>query len=197
MDSPHRSGPYRHRDLLGVNKIPLSPQRLRPDISSLLPLEDRIRRWISKQASEEVADRFYPWIQGTLHDLGYGLEEPVSETTFKDVIAALRKADLDPSRMEHALQEARRAQEADLSSLEWIREVQSRAFTDNIAQKSVERARRRLTASGDDAKVSLQSTPSAEQIFIFFLIWEEMGGTSDFAAIREAHRREKGRPPSN
>lgn len=197
MDSPHRSGPYRHRDLLGVNKIPLSPQRLRPDISSLLPLEDRIRRWISKQASEEVADRFYPWIQGTLHDLGYGLEEPVSETTFKDVIAALRKADLDPSRMEHALQEARRAQEADLSSLEWIREVQSRAFTDNIAQKSVERARRRLTASGDDAKVSLQSTPSAEQIFIFFLIWEEMGGTFDFAAIREAHRREKGRPPSN
>jgi len=174
-----------------------SPPKPPAAISSELSLEDRVRHWISKHASEEVADRFYPWVQETLQDLGCDPEEPVSEATFHDVVAALREADIDPSRMEHALREARRAQEEDLSTLQWIREVQSRAFTDEMAQKSFERAHRRLSASDDDPEDSLHSPPSAEQIFVFFLIWEEMGGTSTFATIREAHRREEGSPPSN
>lgn len=169
----------------------------RTDISFLLSLEDRIRRWISKQTSEEVADRFYPWVRGTLQDLGQDLEEPVSDKTFEGVKAALREADVTPSRMEHALEEARRAREQDLSTLEWIRKVQSRAFTSEMAQKSIGRAERRLKASSDDTEVSLQSPPSAEQIFVFFLIWEEMGGTTTFATIREVHRREEGIPPAN
>lgn len=189
---------YRQNDPSGARptSVVFSPDAP-TTISSKPPLNARLHQWIVQQSSEEIADRFYPWVQETLQDLEYDLEEPASDETFRRVKAALRRADITPSRMAQAVEEAQRAADEDLSTLKWIREVQGRAFSEELAEKTVRLAERQLTATPESSKTDLQAPPSAERIFVFFLVWEEMGGTSTFAALREAMRQGRGRPPSN
>lgn len=166
-------------------------------ISSEPSLNERLHQWIVDQSSEEIATRFSPWVEAALRDLEYNLERPAYDETFGSVQAALRRADITPSRMEQAFREARRAEDEGLSTLKWIQEVQGRAFSKRVAEKSFQRAKRRLAAFSKDHEPSLHEPPSAEQVFAFFLVWEEMGGTAALAALREVQRRDRGHPPSN
>ncbi|MFB6279443.1 MAG: hypothetical protein ABEK75_08045 [Salinibacter sp.] len=110
---------------------------------------------------------------------------------------ALRAADVTPRRMQRAVQEAQRAAHNGQSTLEWIRAVQGRAYSEDIAEKVLVKARTRLQNEFGTDDSDLQSPPSPEQIFAFLLAWEELGGSSYLAALKELQRRAKGTPSTN
>lgn len=166
-------------------------------IASEPSLEAHLRHWIAEKATEDVAARFYPWIEKTLQSLEYDLEAPASEEKARQVKEELRAADVTPSRMERAVREARQAAEDEQSVLEWIRSVQGRAYSDKLAEKAFLVAKARLKGELDPGSTNLQGPPSPEQVFAFLLAWEELGGTSGLAALRELQRRKEEGLPSN
>lgn len=99
--------------------------------------------------------------------------------------------------MQRALREARRAAHNGQSTLEWIRSVQGRAYSEDLAERVLVKARTRLQKEFGADGPDLQSPPSPEQIFAFLLAWEELGGGSYMAALRELRRRTQGSLPSN
>lgn len=178
------------------SKLAFSPTRSRP-ISTEPSLRERLHRWISRETSEEVANRFFPRIQETLEALDYDLDAPVSEEAFRQVKGALRQADITPSRMHRAIEKARRAEEEDLSTLDWIQSVEERAYSEDLAEEAARLAKRRLKTEFDEEEADLEKPPTAEEIFAFLLAWEELGGSSSLAASRELERRDDKNPPSN
>lgn len=160
-------------------------------------LEAHLRHWIAEKATEDVAARFYPWIEKTLQSLEYDLEAPASEEKARQVKEELRAADVTPSRMERAVREARQAAEDEQSVLEWIRSVQGRAYSETLAEKAFLVAKARLKGELGPGSTDLQGPPSPEQVFAFLLAWEELGGTSGLAALRELQRRKDEGLPSN
>jgi len=160
-------------------------------------LRTRLRRWIVDETTEEVASRFYPRVEDALQDLEYDLEAPASDEAAQQVKRALRAADVTPRRMQRAMQEAQRAAHDGQSTLEWIRAVQGRACSEDIAEKVLVRARTQLQNEFGADGPDLQSPPSPEQIFAFLLAWEELGGSSYLAAFKELQRRAKGTPSTN
>lgn len=99
--------------------------------------------------------------------------------------------------MQRAVQEARRAADDEQSTLEWIRAVQGRAYSEDLAEKVLVKARTQLQKEFGADGPDLQSPPSPEQIFAFLLAWEEFGGSACMAALRELRRQARGTPPSN
>lgn len=99
--------------------------------------------------------------------------------------------------MQRAVEEAQRAAHNGQSTLEWIRAVQGRAYSEDIAEKVLVRARTQLQKEFGADGPDLQSPPSPEQIFAFLLAWEELGGSSYLAALKELQRRAKGTPSTN
>jgi len=99
--------------------------------------------------------------------------------------------------MQRALQEARRAADNGQSTLEWIRAVQGRAYSEDLAEKVLVKTRSHLRKEFGPDGPNLQKPPSPEQIFAFLLAWEELGGSAYLAALRELRRQTKGTPPSN
>lgn len=161
------------------------------------PLDQRLREWISEKASDEVARRFQPFVRKTLRDLDYDLDAPVSEDAFRRIQARLRKADITPQRMQHALAESQRAKREKMSTLEWIRSVEARAYSEELAERATELARERLREAADRQDVRLEKLPSPEEVFTFLLAWEEIGGTVTLAAQREIDRQAGDTPASN
>lgn len=103
--------------------------------------------------------------------------------------------------MQRAVREARRAAEKGQSTLEWIQSVQRRAYSEEVAEKALAKGRARLNeeapAANGFAPGDSGEPPTPEQVFAFLLAWQELGGTSGVAAIRELLHRRKGHLPSN
>lgn len=129
--------------------------------------------------------------------MGYDPTLPVSEETFERITAELRQADVTPARMQMALKEARRAKLNDLSTLEWGRNVQQRAYSEEMADGAFQLAKSRLKRKFDKEEGDLQKPPTPEEIFAFLLAWEEIGDSSTLAALRELQQQDEGMPPQN
>ena len=172
-----------------------------PDLfSAIAPtpsLRTRLCQWIADETIAEVAARFYPRVEDALQDLEYDLEAPASDEAAQQVKRTLRAADVTPRRMQHAVQEAQRATHNGQSTLEWIHAVQGRAYSEDIAEKVLVRARTQLQNELGADSPDLQGPPSPGQIFAFLLAWEELGGSSYLAALKELKRRAKGAPSIN
>lgn len=157
----------------------------------------RLRRWIAREASGEVAERFYPWVRKTLSSLGYDLNGPASETAVRETKDTLRQADITPARMDRALRESRRAKEEGLSALEWVRSVQRRAHSEELADGAYRRAKDRLQNEFGTEEADLRVPPTPEETFAFLLAWEELGGSAGLAALRDLRRQADGAPSRN
>lgn len=184
-----------------LDMAPFAPPPFKP-ASSRCPLGARLRRWICQEAREEVADCFFPWVRDVLQDLGCDLNRPASTDTFQQVQARLKREDITPARMERAFREAQRAREEGLSTLEWCRNLQQRAYSERVAQGAARRALVRLWADleaeeFEKEKATLLAPPSPKETFAFLLAWKELGGSSALAAYRELQRRGTGAPPQN
>lgn len=174
-----------------------SSQPLFSAITSEPSLRTRLRRWIADETTAEVAARFYPRVEDALQDLAYDLEAPASEKAARQVKGVLRAADITPHLMQRALQEARHATEHGQSTLAWIRSVQGRAYSTDLAEKVFLRAQTTLQEEFGADGADLQSPPSPEQTFAFLLAWQELGGSAYVAALKELRRQAHGTPPSN
>lgn len=182
----------RHPARAGSARFPLP---LPPAIAPTASLHAHLRQWILDAASEEACDRFLPLVEKALRARGFSPDAPASEKRARRAQEALRRADITPARMERALREARRAAEADQSTLEWIRSLQARAYGEALAEKARKLARARLER--ERRAEDLQEPPSPEETFAFLLSWAELGGSSELAALRELQRRENKGLPTN
>jgi hypothetical protein len=99
--------------------------------------------------------------------------------------------------MEQAVREARRAEQEGLSTLEWGQNVQCRAFGEEAAEGAFRNARRRLSAEQGTDEATLQEPPSPVETFAFLVAWEELGGSSLLAALREVRRQKDESLPLN
>lgn len=160
-------------------------------------LGQRLRQWIARETTGEVAEGFYPWVQKTLSGLGYDLSAPASEAAVRETKAMLRRADITPGRMARALRASRRAQKEGVSSLEWVRAVQKRAYGEEAAEEASRQARKRLKGEFGKEEADLQKPPTPTEVFAFLLAWEELGGSSALAALRETLHRTDGAPSRN
>lgn len=160
-------------------------------------LGEDLRKWLVRQTGEEIAERFYPWIRDGLHEAGYDLGRPTTKERLQKTTEKLRRADITPANMRRAVREAQRANAQNLSVLEWTRRVQERAHSKKLAKGASQQAQAQLQREfGEDAPI-LDAPPTPKEVFAFFLVWEEFGGTSALAASRELQSIVDGAPPQN
>jgi hypothetical protein len=160
-------------------------------------LGESLRRWLVRQGSDEIAERFSPWIQRTLQDLGYDPDRAATDEGLQEVKALLRRADITPARMQRACREARRAEAQGLSVLEWTRGIQERAYSEAMAEKASQRAKVRLEREFEEEASTLDAPPTPKEVLAFLLVWEELGGSPALAALQEIQSQDAGVPPQN
>lgn len=190
--------PYPFRLQKGAPSLPTPNLRSRPPaVASNPSLRTYLREWISGQASQSTADRFSPWVERALRDLGHNPDASVTPDEARRIKRTLRAADITPFRMQRALDEAQRAAEKGQSTLDWVRSIWVRAHGERLADKALAFARTRLEEQPGTGSADLQAPPTPEEILAFLLAWEELGGTALIAATRELQRMSQGDPPSN
>jgi hypothetical protein len=160
-------------------------------------LQVRVAQWITNEGSEEAARRFAGRVLDTLAEMGADPTEPTGKKDFEQMKARLRRADLTPARMERALRDARQAEEEGMSALRYFWSVQRRAYSEGVADKTLRVVRAWLKEDPGLNNTDFQEPPSPEQVLAFRLVWEELGGTSGLAALRELRRRTGGALPQN
>lgn len=160
-------------------------------------LGEAVRRWLAESTNDEIAGHFFPWVRSALRDTGYNLNRPATEEALESTQSVLRRADITPDRMRHAVHEAQRAEAQGLSVLEWARGVQARAFGEKMAEGALQRARNYLSRGDESPPPDLEAPPTPEDTFAFLLAWEELGGTPALAALRELQSQAAGIPPRN
>lgn len=160
-------------------------------------LGEGLRRWLVQQGSDEIAERFSPWIQRTLRDLGYDPDRPATDEGLQEAKALLHRADITPARMQRACREARRAEAQGLSVLEWTQGIQERAYSEAMAEEASRRARVRLERGFGEKASTLDAPPTPKEVLAFLLVWKELGGSPALAALREIQSQDEGVPPQN
>jgi len=148
-------------------------------------LNNRLKRWLTENASEAAADAFLPRFRPPLREWGLSPTAPISEEDWEVVRDRLEEeiGEIGWEHLENAAAEAERARKKEQTLREWIRDVYSRILPEKRARQFARRAETAIEAHPSTA--DLDAPVTAPNTLSYRLMLNQIGGGAVLAAAQQ------------